>query len=224
VSTLELEEAELAASSHGVSDADAEGRARLALVDPSRLRRDCLKVAVRSEGWHVVDMPAVRDLLQRLIRGETFGAVLIGGGGAGVEEVARLAAAAPRSPILVAVEGADDRNAERLLAAGARGVLPANASLRTLVAALADIRGDFSAPPRPLTRRQRQVLALISQGKSNRLIAASLSVSEETVKAHVKQIIRRLGVTNRTQAALIAAGAGVPFDPVLPQPLRPGVL
>jgi DNA-binding NarL/FixJ family response regulator len=176
-------------------------------------------------------MPAVRDLLQRLARGETFGAVLIGGG-AGVEEVARLAAAAPRIPILVAAEDADERHAERLLTAGARGVLPANASLRTLVVALADIRGDFPAPPRlsaavaprPLTRRQRQVLALISQGKSNRLIAASLAVSEETVKAHVKQIIRRLRVTNRTQAALAAAGAGAPLDPAFLRSPRPGAL
>ncbi|HZU91455.1 MAG TPA: hypothetical protein VE993_19550, partial [Stellaceae bacterium] len=141
VSTLELEEAELAIAPHGTPDGEAEGRARLALVDPSRLRRDCLKMAVEGEGWRVTDVPAVRDLLQRLMRGEIFDAVLIGGGsgaGVAVEEVARLAAAAA-IPILVAVEGADERHVERLLAAGARGVLPANASLRALVAALADL-------------------------------------------------------------------------------------
>ena len=55
-----------------------------------------------------------------------------------------------------------------------------------------------------MTRRQRDVLALISEGKSNKLIADALNMSESTVKAHVKQIIRRLKVANRTQAALLA--------------------
>ncbi len=57
-----------------------------------------------------------------------------------------------------------------------------------------------------LTRRQRDVLALIAQGKSNKLIADALTMSESTVKAHVKQIIKRLNVANRTQAALVATG------------------
>jgi DNA-binding NarL/FixJ family response regulator len=58
-----------------------------------------------------------------------------------------------------------------------------------------------------LTRRQRDVLSLIAQGKSNKLIADALVMSESTVKAHVKQIIKRLRVANRTQAALLATGA-----------------
>src|SRR5205823_2077412 len=57
-----------------------------------------------------------------------------------------------------------------------------------------------------LTRRQRDVLGLISKGKSNKLIADALTMSESTVKAHVKQIIKRLRVANRTQAALLANG------------------
>ena len=64
-------------------------------------------------------------------------------------------------------------------------------------------------PWRELTRRQRDVLALISEGKSNKLIADALNMSESTVKAHVKQIIRRLNVANRTQAALLATRASV---------------
>jgi two-component system nitrate/nitrite response regulator NarL len=215
--------------------ASATDPPRLALVDPSRLRRDCLTLAVRGEGWRVTDMPAVRDLLRRLARGENFDAVLIDGASGvdrNVEEVARLA---PRLPILVAAECENGRQAKRLLAAGARDVLPANASLRMLMSALADIRGstslspDWAAPstasrPCALTRRQREVLALISEGKSNRMIAASLAVSEETVKVHVKQIIRRLKVANRTQAALVAAGARRPGGPVSPPPSPAEVL
>lgn len=55
-----------------------------------------------------------------------------------------------------------------------------------------------------LTPRQRHVLALLSQGLSNRDIAESLSMCENTVKAHVKQIMRKLNADNRTQAALMA--------------------
>ena len=230
---------------------------RLALVDPSRLRRDCLTLAVRGEGWHVIDMPAVRDLSRRLARGESFDAVLIGGTSDIDRDIEEVARRAPRLPILVAVDFESGRQTKRLLAVGAHGVLPANASLRMLVSALADIRPtrsslsnspglhrgvradrlrsrgagivpSWGAPdctlPDTLTRRQREVLALISEGKSNRMIAASLSVSEETVKVHVKQIIKRLKVANRTQAALVAAGARRPGAPAFPPPPSAEVL
>ena len=55
-----------------------------------------------------------------------------------------------------------------------------------------------------LTPRQRHVLGMLSQGMSNRDIAASLSMCENTVKAHVKQVMRKLQADNRTQAALLA--------------------
>ena len=63
-------------------------------------------------------------------------------------------------------------------------------------------------PWRGLTPRQCDVLALIAEGKANKLIADALNMSESTVKAHVKQIIRRLKVANRTQAALLATRTG----------------
>ncbi len=66
--------------------------------------------------------------------------------------------------------------------------------------------GAAGEPASGLTRRQRDVLGLISKGKSNKLIADALTMSESTVKAHVKQIIKRLRVANRTQAALLANG------------------
>lgn len=55
-----------------------------------------------------------------------------------------------------------------------------------------------------LTPRQRNVLALLSQGLSNREIADILSMCENTVKAHVKQVMRKLNADNRTRAALMA--------------------
>ncbi len=226
-------EAGLAEAPRRSGAAAADEEPRLALVDPSRLRRDCLKLAVRGEGWHVIDMPAVRDLLRRLWRGEAFEAVLIGGASGpeiAVEEVARLAAAAPRLPILTVADCRDRRHAKKIRSAGACSVLPAETGLGMLVAALAHLRAGALPPPgrimpnpappaepplppcapRALTRRQREVLALLSQGKSNRLIAAALALSEDTVKVHVKEIIKRLRVKNRTQAALVATGAAFP--------------
>lgn len=55
-----------------------------------------------------------------------------------------------------------------------------------------------------LTLRQREVLALIGKGLSNREIAFALSIAEATVKIHVSAVIRMLGVRNRTEAALLA--------------------
>jgi len=59
-----------------------------------------------------------------------------------------------------------------------------------------------------LTTRQRDVAALLAAGKSNKEIARELKVYEGTVKFHVKSILRKLGVRNRTEAVLAAARAG----------------
>jgi DNA-binding NarL/FixJ family response regulator len=55
-----------------------------------------------------------------------------------------------------------------------------------------------------LTAREREVLAELAQGRSNREIARALHVSEKTVKAHVSSVLAKLGVQDRTQAALFA--------------------
>lgn len=61
----------------------------------------------------------------------------------------------------------------------------------------------------PLTQRQYDVLALLGQGKSNKDIADTLGISEGTVKVHVGAILKVLGASNRTQAALMAIDAGL---------------
>ncbi|HTU06663.1 MAG TPA: response regulator transcription factor, partial [Trebonia sp.] len=65
-----------------------------------------------------------------------------------------------------------------------------------------------------LTAREREVLAGIADGKSNREIARSLGVSEKTVKAHVSAVLAKLGVQDRTQAAVYAVrhSRDVPAD------------
>lgn len=61
----------------------------------------------------------------------------------------------------------------------------------------------------PLTEREREVLALLAQGKSNKAIAASLVITERTAKFHVSAIMRKLGASNRTEAVTIAAQQGL---------------
>ena len=59
-----------------------------------------------------------------------------------------------------------------------------------------------------LTRREREVLELIARGRSNKRIALELGISEKTVKTHVGHVLAKLGVTDRTQAALLAVRRG----------------
>jgi DNA-binding NarL/FixJ family response regulator len=204
-------------------------RRHLAIVDQSRLRCDCLKLALAQQPrrWRVTDTVAASELARLVQRGEEFDVILFGGSTCAhidLGDITMLAAAAPRTPILVAAECDDTERAHAILRAGARGFLPTSHGLKVLMGALERVRAGGTyvplalteAKPTPapqrtqsrpwceLTRRQRDVLTLIAEGKSNKLIADALKMSESTVKAHVKQIIRRLNVANRTQAALLA--------------------
>ena len=65
------------------------------------------------------------------------------------------------------------------------------------------------SPLDELSPREREVLAMVAQGLPNKLIARRLEISEKTVKAHLTSVFRRIGVTDRTQAALWAAEQGL---------------
>ena len=207
-------------------------RRNLAIVDQSPLRRECLKLALLQQPrrWHVTDVPTAIELAQLIRRGEGFEVVLLGGSTCAhidLADLALLSTAAPDIPILVTADCDDAESARVILRSGARGFLPTSLGLKVLMGALERMRvgGTYiplvltepalptrmepmrDTPWRELTRRQRDVLALISEGKSNKLIADALTMTESTVKAHVKQIIKRLHVANRTQAALMASRA-----------------
>jgi DNA-binding NarL/FixJ family response regulator len=64
-------------------------------------------------------------------------------------------------------------------------------------------------PISTLTQRETDILALLAEGKSNRDISRGLFLSEKTVKAHLAAVFRKLGVTNRTQAAMAAVSMGI---------------
>jgi DNA-binding NarL/FixJ family response regulator len=94
------------------------------------------------------------------------------------------------------------------LAAAVRAVHAGHVLLHPEVAALL-ARGDREAATVRLTARERQVLAELARGRSNREIAGALGLAEKTVKTHVSAVLAKLGVQDRTQAALHAVRAGL---------------
>jgi DNA-binding NarL/FixJ family response regulator len=67
-----------------------------------------------------------------------------------------------------------------------------------------DSNGDAGEDPFGLTARERQVLALVAEGATNRQIGAALFMAEKTASVHVSRILAKLGVRSRTQAAAVA--------------------
>jgi DNA-binding NarL/FixJ family response regulator len=97
------------------------------------------------------------------------------------------------------------------LASAIRAVHAGHVLLSAEVAALL-VEGAGMTPTRAvdrLTAREREVLIEIGRGRSNREIARALALSEKTVKAHVSAVLAKLGVPDRTQAALLAVRAGL---------------
>ena len=87
----------------------------------------------------------------------------------------------------------------------------ANGQVQLSPKAAARLMREVRAPdsPEALTERETDVLRLLAQGKSNKEIAHQLSLSEKTVKTHVSNILAKLGVPSRTQAALYAVRIGL---------------
>jgi NarL family two-component system response regulator LiaR len=109
--------------------------------------------------------------------------------------------------LLKDVEPAELARAVRAAHAGEALIDPTVAArlLRTLAAPRAPAAGDGGE----LTRREREVLELISGGRSNKRIALELGIAEKTVKTHVGHVLAKLGVSDRTQAALLAVQQGL---------------
>ena len=83
-----------------------------------------------------------------------------------------------------------------------------NAGLAQLSIAIKRAAEDARSDPlRDLTRRQLEVLKLVAEGMENAQIASRLGISQRTARSHVSSVLSRLGVENRTQAAVTAVNA-----------------
>lgn len=123
----------------------------------------------------------------------------------------------PAIPIVVISASEDNRVIAGAREFGASGFIAKTASLQEMTEALAQVRdGELSFPDvdsegdstlsrlANLTPAQTRILRYVSEGMLNKQIAYEMDISEATVKAHITAIFRRLGVTNRTQAVLVA--------------------
>ena len=116
-------------------------------------------------------------------------------------------------PIRITLAVADPELSDRLAAAlGAvpgLALVPDGAAADVVLSAVAtgEPRGEGGAPA--LTPREREVLALLAEGASNKLIARRLGISVHTAKFHVGQVIDKLDATGRTDAVATAARIGV---------------
>ncbi|MAF61172.1 MULTISPECIES: response regulator transcription factor [Sphingomonadales] len=143
-------------------------------------------------------------------------------GAMGYSGIAMLHAERPEVPILVVSSAEGAAVAEEAQQLGAVGFLSKDSDLGTIEAAIARALGGrapaagATSPPEPLpqdvaglTPTQLRVLREVIDGKLNKQIAHDLAMSEATVKAHMTTIMRKLGVQNRTQAALVARSLGL---------------
>jgi DNA-binding NarL/FixJ family response regulator len=95
------------------------------------------------------------------------------------------------------------------LVLGVRAAARAESPLSPKAARALILARTRPAPASRLTEREREVLVLVAEGLSNKLIARRLGISERTVKGHLTNIFETLGVTDRTQAALWATRHGL---------------
>ena len=148
----------------------------------------------------------------------------------GIEATRRILRERPATRVIALTSFLDDEKVLPAVRAGAAGYLLKDVEPEQLVRAIRTVHGgeallhpaatatvmrelaDHAEPADEadlgLTGREREVLALVARGLPNKLIARELGIAEKTVKTHVSSILAKLGVTDRTQAALLAVRRG----------------
>jgi DNA-binding NarL/FixJ family response regulator len=202
---------------------------RILIADDHDLLRDTLDLWFQRES---IDVTLARDLgeaLELVLKEKPFDLVLLDYGMPGMNglEGMRRIQSTDRAPRVALMSGTAPREiAEEALASGAAGFLPKTMPARSLVNAVRFMAMgeqfapiDFmTAPPAAqqrhplrdrLTQREFEVLQGLCEGKANKEIARDLNIGEPTVKLHVKTLYRKIGASNRTQAAMIARDQGL---------------
>jgi NarL family two-component system response regulator LiaR len=202
---------------------------RVLLVDDHYMVREGLKVFLStsdqvevvgeaSNGSEAVQM--CRDLLPDVVLMDVVMPVMDG-----AEATAAIKSATPGVQVIALTSFVEEELVERTLDAGAISYLLKDARPEALLQAIADAsigRGTIDstamramrtrkrdAVGTDLTPREREVLALVAKGRSNNEIAQELTLSAGTVRLHVSNVLMKLGVPNRTTAAVIAMKHGL---------------
>jgi two-component system response regulator DevR len=208
---------------------------RIAIIDDHEIVREGLKSILQCEpDFEVVAESDTAEGLGELVEKANPDVVLLDArlpGISGAEACRELVAAHPEIAVLMVSTYSDDQLVEECIRAGAKGYVVKDIerfSLKESIRAVAQGQGAVSpevagkvlerlrtteeSSPRvssmPLSEPQLKILRLIAAGFSNREIASRIYLSENTVKSHVQEIFRKLGVRNRVEAALTASREG----------------
>ena len=205
---------------------------RFLIVDDHQLAREGLKAVLLDSGMDVVGIAAsgeeAVDMACSLSPDIVLMDVRLGHGIDGLEATRRIVAASVPCRVIMLTLHDMHGYVREAIAAGAVGYVLKDAAIDDLRRAIeqvmdgnsalpldlvgAALRGQRAArepadPREVLIAREQDVLALVAEGQTNKSIARALAISPATVKVHVERIISKLGVADRTQAAVLAATA-----------------
>jgi DNA-binding NarL/FixJ family response regulator len=210
---------------------------RVLVVDDHDLFRTGLRNLLEQEGVNVVGEAENGETAIRLASDLAPDVVIMDlnmPGAGGVETTRRLSSLAPLSRVVVLTISADDDDVMNAVMAGACGYLLKDSSIQELIAGIrAAAEGESLISPQiaakvlqrlraqskdidaaetiraELSDRELQVLKLIANGKDNAQIASELFISPKTVKNHISNILMKLQIENRIQAAVYAVRSGI---------------
>jgi len=210
---------------------------RVVIADDHDLFRTGLRNLLEEQGVQIVGEAATGAEAVRSVREIAPDIVVMDlnmPGMGGVEATRHIAAIAPLTRVVVLTISDEDADVLDAIMAGACGYLLKDSSIHELLAGIeAASRGESLISPRiaaqvlqrvratsaqpdiaetirtELSEREIEVLKLIANGKDNALIAAELHISPKTVKNHISNILMKLQIDNRIQAAVYAVRSGI---------------
>ncbi len=199
---------------------------RILIVDDHSIVREGLRAILHSEGgMEVVGQAAGGTAAVEMFSALRPDVTLLDvhlPGESGLEILSGIRKHSPSARVLMISTFDHDEDIIRALQLGARGYVLKDVGASELAATVRAVhQGRKSIPPwvgdrladragtEDLSDREREVLQLLAVGQANKEIAARLGISEGTIKAHLSHIFDKLGVTDRTQALLVALRRGL---------------